>query len=812
MNKKHRPLHYHKLCQKTNPAHFNFATTALVRKQTEFVGQSRAVDAVQFGIGMKGDGYNLYAMGPSGVGKRSVIYSTIEAQAHTQPAASDWCYIYNFSAPEKPIALQLPQGFGNVLRDDMTALIEDLSTSIPVMFESDEYRARAQKIIDHFTSQQETLLTSINKDAKKHGLVILSTPEEFTVLPVNKKGEAITTDNFAKLPKKTRETKEKLITKFSHRLADFLKEVPRIYKAQHNSEKELKKEFALMAVGHLIDDLKTKYKKFPAVIKYLDAVQNDIVNNVQDFLKHEETASSPFSTEKSPLFRYQVNVLVDNSATKGAPIIYEENPSYPNLICRIEHMVQFGTLSTDFTLIKAGALQKANGGYLIIDAAKLLQEQYSWDALKRALYARKITVETPEQVAGALSTVSLDPMPIPLQVKVVLSGDRSTYYLLCELDSDFDELFKVAVDFENAIDRNEENIQLYARMIATFVNKEKLRPFGRNAVAAIVDYCARLAEDSEKLSTHTRSIHDVIREADYWAEKSGHTTVEAVNVKQAIAAKIHRLDRIRETSYEDILRHIVLIDTQGEKVGQVNALVVMQLGNFSFGFPTRITARIRFGDGQVIDIQREAELSGPLHSKGVLILSGFLASRYIKDYPFSLSASLVFEQTYGMVEGDSASVAELAALLSALSNIPIKQSFAVTGSINQHGEVQAIGGINEKIEGFFDICKAKGLTGKQGVIIPEANVKHLMLKDEVVAAAREHKFHIYSIKTIDEAINLLTDTPAGERGKNNKFPRGSINQLVEHHLEIYAKKARKPRKRKAKKGRPLAKKKTTRKA
>lgn len=793
--KRLRPLQHDKLCQKTDPDHFNFETTQEIHELTEFVGQSRAVEAVQFGIGIQGEGYNLFAMGPSGIGKRSIIYTVLEAEAFTQPIPPDWCYVYNFSDPQKPIALQLPPGIGSQLCQDMQTLMEDIGTSIPVIFEGEEYHSRLQKITDELNNQQEALLQDINEDAEKHGLIIFSTPETFTVSPVNEKGEAITTEEFDKFPKKIREEKEKLIATFSRRLANFLKEVPRLHKEQRHKEKELKKEFTLIATGPLIHDLKKKYKKFSAVVQHLNAIQNDIVQNIQDFLKREEAPAAPFAgTERSPLFRYQVNVLVDNSVTKGAPIIYEENPSYSNLICRIEHVVQFGTLSTDFTLIKAGALQTANGGYLIIDTAKLLQEPLSWDALKRALYSREIHVEMPEPATGALSTESLDPMPIPLSIKIILLGDRVTHYLLCELDPDFDELFKVAVDFEDHINRSPDNLQLYARLIATLAKKQQLRPFRRAAVAAIIDYSARLSEDAERLSTHMRSINDLMREANYWAEKAGRDIIEKSDIKQAIDAKTHRLDRIRETSFEDIYRQIILIDVHGEKIGQINGLVVMQLGSFNFGYPVRITARIRFGDGQVIDIQREAEMAGPLHSKGVLILSGFLASRYIKDYSFSLSASLVFEQTYSMVEGDSASVAELCALLSALADLPIKQSLAVTGSINQMGDIQAVGSINEKIEGFFDICNATGLTGKQGVIIPAINAKHLMLKDEVVAACAAKKFHIYPVKTIDETITLLTGVPAGKRNRNGRFTRGSVNERVEHHLELYAKKARKRRK------------------
>lgn len=776
------------LSQKTNTRHFKFKTTAEVKERVEFVGQSRAIEAVQFGVRIKKEGYNLFAMGPSGIGKRLLIYSMLEAEARSHKAPSDWCYIHNFEDPQKPIALELPSGHGHLFRQDMEILVEDLCTSIPIIFESEEYRSRMQKISDALNNRQEKLLKDIKLEAEKKGLVIVSSPEEFTILPADSKGRAISTENFAKLGKKKRDKTEELISHFTDRLTGFLKHIPRLHKEQREKEKNLKKEFTLMATGHFIDDLKKKYRKFKAVIQYLNAVRDDVIEHVQDFLKRDEPAQSvPGIPEKSLFTRYQVNILVDHAKTKGAPIIYEENPSYSNLICKIEHVAQFGTLSTDFTLIKPSALHKANGGYLIMDAAKILQDLSAWEGLKRALYARNITLEPPEPV-GTLNTVSLEPIPIPLNIKVILLGDRATHYLLAEADPNFDELFKVAVDFDEYVVRTSENLRLYASLIATVTNKEELCAFDRTAVAAVIDYSARLAQDAEKLTTHMRSIHDIIREADYWARKAKQHIVQAIHVKQAIAAKIRRLDRVRESLYQDVYHRITLISLGGKKVGQINGLIVLELGNFSFGYPCRITARVRLGDGQVLDIEREAEMSGPIHSKGVLILSGFLAGRYMQEAPFSLSASLVFEQTYNMVDGDSASVAELCALISAIADVPISQSLAVTGSVNQYGQIQAIGSVNEKIEGFFDICQAEGLTGKQGVIIPAANVRHLMLKDEVVLAAANKKFRIYAVHTIDDVVTLLTGMPAGKRGKNKKFPRGTVNELVERRLVMFAKK------------------------
>lgn len=783
-----KPLDASQLCQKIDPKYFKFKTTAEIRERQEFVGQERAINAVHFGLGIKSEGYNLFAMGSAGIGKRRVITRILEAEAQNQLVPADWCYINNFEDAQNPIALQLPHGWGEKLREDMQILVEDLSNSIPVVFESEEYRANIQKISDDLNKRQDEMLKTISEEAHKEGIMIVSSAEGFTVMPVDKKGAAITAENFVKLSAKVQQQKDKVIAKFSQRLTHFLKQLPRLHKEHRKKEKQIKREFTLLAVGHFIDDLKRKYEKFPTVISYLQAVQQDVITNVKDFLKREESTSITFTpAEKINLSRYAINVLVDNSNTEGAPVIYEENPTYANLISRVEYITHFGTLTTNFTLIRAGALHEANGGYLVIDALKLLMNPYAWEGLKLALYTGKIMIEPPEHMVGMMSPTSLAPAPIPLNIKIVLLGDHNTYYSLCELDPDFEELFKVAVDFEEEVDRNEHNLQTYAQLIATLSHIEGLRAFDRAAVAAVVDHSSRLSEDTEKMSAHMRSINDLLREADYWASIAGQNIVRASEVKKAIDMQLYRLDRIKDQYFEQINRQFILLQTQGEKIGQINGLSLIELSNYVFGHPMRITATVRSGDGNVIDIQREVELSGPIHAKGVLILAGFIGGRYVQHRAFSMTASLVFEQTYGMVEGDSASITELCVLLSAIADVPIKQSLAITGSVNQHGEVQAIGGINEKIEGFFDACKGLGFNDKQGVIIPASNVKNLMLREDVVAAAAAKKFHIYPVKTVDEAMALLTGLPAGERGKNDKFSPGSINYLVEKRLEEFAK-------------------------
>lgn len=780
-----KPLPHEILCPHCDPQQFAFETTAELEELTEVLGQDRALDAVQFGIGMKRDGYNLYALGPPGIGKHTVVQQVLEKQAQQQTPADDWCYVHNFQDHQKPVALRLPAGRGATLRRDMEVLIQDLRTSIPAMLESDEYRAQVQEIDEELKEKQEQAFADIQKQAEQEQMVILNTPHGFAVAPT-RAGEVLTPKEFEQLSKEERQHKEQIINQLQEQLAAFLEQIPRLHKERREKLREVERKFTMSAVGHLIDELKKKYQDLTPVMQYLDAVEADVVENVKDFRAREESGATPLTLalHGGPSFtRYRVNLLVEHSGGEGAPIVYEDNPSYANLLGRVEHSAQFGALVTDFTLIKAGALHRANGGYLMLDMRKVLMQPYAWEGLKRALRSQEINIESLGQVLGLLSTVSLEPQPIPLDVKVVLMGERILYYLLCAYDPDFRELFKVAADFDDRVARSPENSLLYARLIGTLARKGGLRPFDRTAVARVIDQSARLASDAEKLSTHMESTADLLREADYWAGQAKRKAVSAADVQRAIDGQIRRADRLRERLYEEIKRGTILIDSEGETIGQVNGLSVLQLGDFSFGQPSRITATARLGKGEVIDIEREVELGGAIHSKGVLILSNFMASRYAQNEPLSLSASLVFEQSYGMVEGDSASVAELCALLSALANAPIKQSFAVTGSVNQHGQVQAIGGVNEKVEGFYDVCMAKGPSGTQAVLIPAANVKHLMLREDVVAAGAAGQFHVYAVETIDEAISLLTGLPAGTADAQGNFPEGSVNYRVQQRLK-----------------------------
>ena len=787
------PLKPEALYLRCDQSQFTFETTAELESLTETTGQPRAVEAVRFGIGIRREGYNLYALGPSGLGKHAVVRQFLEQRAAGEPTPSDWCYVNNFAEPSKPRHLRLPPGHGIRLRRDVQQLVEELRAAIPAAFESEEYRTRKQVIEEQVKERHEKAFQEIGLQAKAKGIALLHTPAGLAFAPM-RQGEVLTPEEFGELPEAERRSVENETTALQEKLQTIVRQAPQWVKEGREKIKKLNREVTTLAVEHLIDELRRTYQDVPNVVELLNTIEQDVIENVDDFLSPPEAqlaelaGIAPHRAPKgSAAFRrYQVNLLVDHSARHGAPVVYEDHPTFQNLVGQIEYIPHLGALLTDFNLLRAGALHRANGGYLMLDAHKVLQQPYAWEGLKRALRSAEIRIESVGQTLGLVNTVSLEPQPVPLDVKVVLIGERVLYYLLCHFDPDFTELFKVAVDFEEAMPRTAENHLLYARLIGTLARTEHLLPFDRGAVARVIERSARIAGDAERLSTHVTMLADLLREADYWARERHHDAVGADDVQQAIDAQVRRADRVRERMQEQILRGTILIDTGGERVGQVNGLSVIELDRFAFGRPSRITARVRLGKGEVLDIEREVELGGPVHSKGVLILSAFLGARYAADYPLSLEASLVFEQSYGGVEGDSASSAELYALLSALADAPIKQSLAVTGSVNQHGQVQAIGGVNDKIEGFFDLCRARGLTGEQGVLIPASNVQHLMLREDVVAAVRDGTFRVHPVRTIDEGMEILTGLPAGERDGAGAFPAGSINQRVEARLRELA--------------------------
>ena len=788
------PLATEVLYRRCDPAGLPFATTDELKDLDQVLGQDRAIEAVRFGAGIKRDGYNLFALGPAGTGRHSVIGEFLRQRAAGEQTPSDWCYINNFADPQKPRALQLPAGRARPLRQDMSRLVEELKVAIPAVFESEDYRSRSRLIEEELKERQEQAFQGVEQKANERSIALVRTPAGLALAPV-REGSVLGPKEFNALPEEEQQRFKADIEALQEELQETLRQFPRWEREAREQLRQLNREVTQYAVGHLIDELKKRYEDLPAVPAYLDEVQADVVDKAHQFMPRpsmpmlvgggsEEDAAAAYRA-------YEVNVMVDNAGLEGAPLIYEDHPTLANLIGRIEHISRMGALVTDFTLIRPGALHRANGGYLFVDVRKLLIQPFAWEEFKRMLRSREIRIESLGQALSLISTVSLEPQAIPLDVKIVLFGDRMLYYLLCAYDPDFDALFKVPADFDDRTERSESGVEMFARQIATMARREKLRPLDRDAVGRVIEHMSRMAGDAERLSIHLRSLADLLREADYWATEKGDDVIKAGHVQTAIDAQIHRADRIRERLQEEITRGTVLIDTEGARAGQINGLAVLQLNSFAFGRPSRITARVRLGRGEVVDIERRVELGGPLHSKGVLILSGYLGAKFGQHRPLSLAASLVFEQSYSGVDGDSASSTELYALLSALADAPIKQSLAVTGSVNQYGQVQAIGGVNEKIEGFFDICKARGLSGDQGVLIPASNVKHLMLRQDVVEACARGEFQVYAVETIDQGIELLTGVPAGEADGEGNYPPETINHRVAARLDAFAAAARK---------------------
>ena len=771
--------HLRSFCEQ---AEFNFVDTNELADFEGIVGQERAIDALSFAVEMGRPGYNMYLMGSTGLGKHTLLKRFLDEAAAEQSAADDWCYVFNFDDPQKPKAINLPAGQGRKFRDDMRQLVQDLQTAIPSAFETELYYTRQQEVRDSLKEQTHAAFNSLAEEAKQHEVIFLRSDEELT-FAASKDGKKLSAEEYEKLSSKDKKKFEEVVGVLEDRLNTLIRQRSQWQRETREKITEINREVGMFAAAHLIDEVKVKYKEIKAITTYLMDVQEDVINGLYEFREQEHTDVSYDSSEDYFGFQhYEINLIVDNEHNKGVPVTYEDNPMYQNLLGRVEYMSQMGTQVTDYRFIKPGALHKANGGYLIIDAHKLLNQPYSWEVLKRVLVAKEINIQSMGDNTGLMNTVSLEPEAIPLDIKVVLVGNRTLYYLLEEEDPEFSELFKVEVDFSESIECSKESLNQYAQVIATLIRKHKLAAFTQNAVKRVIEYGMRQIEDTTQLSTHMRSMLDLLIESDYCAKKENQSVVRKEDVQLAIDKQIYRADRSRERIYDEINKGILLIDVSGEKIATVNGLFVIETGRLEFAQPARITANVRIGDGDIIDIEREVDLGGSLHSKGVLILSSYLGSHYATGKPLSLSASLVFEQSYGHVDGDSATVGELCALVSAISKVAVKQSFAITGSADQHGNVQAIGGINEKIEGFFDICKLKGLTGEQGVIMPATNIPHLILRDDVVDAIENKQFILYPINTVDEAISLLTGQPAGKRNAKGEFPKKSVNYKVEQRL------------------------------
>ncbi|MBL8704583.1 MAG: AAA family ATPase [Rhodospirillales bacterium] len=762
-------------------------------------GQEVAIEALQFGASIRHADYHIYAFAPTTETRQGFVHDFLAQRAATEPAPTDICYAHNFDNPQCPIALSLPAGRGAQLRDAMKNLVQELRATLPAAFENEDYRTRRQGIDERFKQKHEEPFEALQQRARTEGIAIIRTPMGIAFAPM-RDGEVLPSPEFQALPEAERAKITATIEKLQEEMERILRQIP-VWAREHRDEiRRLNGEIVRYAVAHIMDELRSSFADVPPVTSYLGAVEQDLIGNADDFLRtdvgRQEGELGPVGeatgADGMAFRRYGVNLLVDNGRMTGAPVIYEDNPTVHSLIGRIEHIARFGALLTDFNLLKAGALHRANGGYLVLDAAKLVRNPLAYEALKRALRAQEVRIQSLEQMLSLTGTISPDAQPVPLRVKVVLIGPRWLHHALAQIDSEFSELFKVQVDVEDQVDRSADHALMVARLIATNTRRHNLRPLTRDAVALVLEHLSRQCGDNQKFTVDTPEIVDLLKESDHWATQAARTAVDLPDVQRAIDSRQRRADRIYRRLREQVRNGVLKIETQGARIGQVNGLSVFTVGGFSFGHPSRITAQVRRGAGGVIDIEREVELGGRLHSKGVMILAGFLGGRYIQDRPLPLQASLVFEQSYGPVDGDSASSAELFALLSAIGQLPVRQDLAVTGSVDQLGNIQAIGGVNEKIEGFFDVCAEVGLTGHQGVIIPAANVRHLILRQDVVKAVRDDRFAIYAVRTVDDGIALLTGLPAGIPDAGGTYPAATANAAVAARLARFAKKASKP--------------------
>ncbi len=758
--------------------------------EAEPFGHGRARDAIDLALALPMAGGHLYVMGRRGVGRRAVLEAALEAAAGERSAGDDLCYVSDFQEPRCPKSLHLPAGVGRRLAADMERLVEDLADSLKGAFQNEDYRTRRQVFEDELKERQEEAVEAVEKEAREQGIALLRAPTGFIFAPI-RDGHVLQPDAFQALPEEERQRITKQIEGLQKRLKEALAAIPSWMQETRAQIRELNDETAALAVGHLIETLRERYRDQPAILAHLDALEADVRGHVGVFLGYaEEQEKAPHSTSieelPPPFRRYRVNLLVDRQGSERAPVVFEDEPTFERLLGRIEQRAEQGALVTDFLMIRPGALHQANGGFLYLDLRKLLSRPMAYEGLKRALKAKELRIESPLAALGLMATQSLEPEPVPLDVKVALLGDRMLFYLASELDPEFAELFKVVADFDDDIRIEGDGARQFARHLAKLGREAGLLALEPAAMAACLEDALRRAADIDRLSADIESLLDLVREADHLAKKAGAEAIEAGHVRAAAEARERRLARLRDRSIEQVEEGLIHISTEGWAQGQINGLAVLQLGGFGFGRPSRITASVRMGAGKLVDIEREAKLGGPLHSKGVLILQGYLAQTFATDFPLALSASLVFEQSYGGVDGDSASSAELYALISAIAEMPIRQDLAVTGSVNQAGEVQAIGGVNEKVEGFFDVCARRGLTGSQGVMIPASNVRHLMLAPRVLDAVEAGRFAVYPIATIEAGLALLTGMTVGRRGDDGRFPEGSLYGRVEARLRGFA--------------------------
>lgn len=769
------------------PSVLPFKTTDEITSLKETIGQNRALSALEFGLAIDSHGFNIYILGESGTGKLTTIKEILHEKSINEPVPPDWCYIYNFKNQDVPRALSLSPGTGEKFQKDMEELITGLRQEIPKMFDSKEYEKQRTKILDDFQQKQKKYFTDLEKEAKSRDFTLRKTVSGLVLVPAKKTGETLSEEEYEDLDPKIKEKVEEIGKGLQEKLDDAIRIVREEEKKIKDLMKDLERQATLSSIEHSIDEIKSKYKESKDVSHYLDEVKEDILEHLDDFKTQEEqTPALPFmkSSKSEPSFvRYQVNVFVNNKGVKGAPVVIENNPTYYNLFGRVEHKLQYGVATTDFTMTKAGSLQQANGGYLVIDALELLKNIFSYDALKRTIREKEIKIDDVWEQYRLMSTVTLKPQPIPFNVKIILVGNPRLYYLLYNLDEEYRELFKIKADYDNRMDRTDESTLKYANFVRTKCEERELLPFDRGAVARVIEHGSRLAEHQNKLSAKFSEIADLLKEADHWSRKRTSGIVTADDVDRALDEKRYRVNKVEKKILEATREGTILIDTEGFVVGQINGLSVLDLGDYRFGTPSRITARTYAGRAGIVNIEREIKMSGKIHEKAVLTLTHYLGGKYATRHSLSLTASLTFEQLYGGVEGDSATCAEVYALLSSISGVPINQSFALTGSMNQHGEVQPIGGVNEKIEGFFDLCRHNGLDGRHGVIIPARNLAHLMLRKDVVDAVVDGKFNIYSIDNIEDGIEVLTGKIPGEQKADGTYPEDTFNFLVARKLK-----------------------------
>lgn len=782
--KKLKPEELRYLC---DPAQFEFETTESVPPLEGIIGQDRAVRAMEIGLAIKRHSYNIFMTGMTGTGKISYAQTLVNEVASTEKPPEDWCYVYNFENPSHPVALSLPHSLGACFTNDLAELVESLKMEIPKAFDADDYERKKAEIFKEFQEIRADSFDELTKMATEEGFVLKRASTGFVSVPLVD-GKELSNEEFEALPAEEKEAFERKSSNVQFKAIQVMRKIQNAEKNMKLKTKELENNIGLFAVGYLIDELKERYSKLESVVRYLEAVQKDILDNLDEFRGTDEDEAVPFSwmrRKNDPGYKYRVNLVVDNKDATGAPVIIETNPTFYNLVGRVEYENKMGMVTTDYTMIKAGSLLKANSGYLVLQVRDVIANPGAWEGLKRVLKTREASLENLGEQFGLLAMSSLRPQAIPVNVKVILIGTPYLYQLLYHYDEDFRKLFKVKADFDTEMTASRDNMTQMASFIATHSQREGVLPFDRTGVARLVEFSSRLADHQKKLSTRFSEIVEIIFEADAWAQMMGAEVVSGEHVKKAIAEKIYRSDAYEQKLQELLEEGTILLDLSGEKVGQVNGLSVLNSGDYVFGRPSRITAVTYLGKQGIINIEREAKMSGRIHDKGLLTLSGYIAAKFAQKIPLSLSASLTFEQLYSGVDGDSASSTELYALLSSLAELPIRQDTAVTGSVNQLGEVQPIGGATYKIEGFFKACKLKGLSGSQGVVVPVQNVRNLNLADEVVEAVREGKFHIYSVSTIEEGIEVLTGVPAGRPDENGLYAPESVYGRVAKKLEEY---------------------------